>query len=95
MMMNIAANMLGLNNAATPLGLKAMEELNKLNPKLGTATNAMCTFLVINTAGLTLIPATATGVDESCHVPLRRDLPTPESSSGRRFLGPGVRQSPV
>jgi len=39
-----------LNNAATPLGLKAMEELNKLNPKLGTATNAMCTFLVINTA---------------------------------------------
>ena len=58
MIMNIAANMLGLNNAATPLGLKAMEELNKLNPKLGTATNAMCTFLVINTAGLTLIPAT-------------------------------------
>jgi spore maturation protein A len=62
MMMNIAANMLGLNNAATPLGLKAMEELNKLNPKLGTATNAMCTFLVINTAGLTLIPATAIAI---------------------------------
>ncbi len=62
MIMNISANMLGLNNAATPLGLKAMEELNKLNPKLGTATNAMCTFLVINTAGLTLIPATAMAV---------------------------------
>jgi spore maturation protein A len=62
MMMNIAANMLGLNNAATPLGLKAMEELNKLNPKAGTATNAMCTFLVINTAGLTLIPATAIAI---------------------------------
>ena len=62
MIMNIAANMLGLNNAATPLGLKAMEELNKLNPKLGTATNAMCTFLVINTAGLTLIPATAIAI---------------------------------
>jgi len=62
MVMNIAANMLGLNNAATPLGLKAMEELNKLNPKLGTATNAMCTFLVINTAGLTLIPATAIAI---------------------------------
>jgi len=62
MVMNIAANMLGLNNAATPLGLKAMEELNKLSPKLGTATNAMCTFLVINTAGLTLIPATAIAI---------------------------------
>lgn len=62
MIMNIAANMLGLNNAATPLGLKAMEELNRLNPKLGTATNAMCTFLVINTAGLTLIPATAIAI---------------------------------
>ena len=62
MIMNIAANMLGLNNAATPLGLKAMEELNKLNPKLGTATDAMCTFLVINTAGLTLIPATAIAI---------------------------------
>lgn len=62
MIMNVAANMLGLNNAATPLGLKAMEELNKINPKLGTATNAMCTFLVINTAGLTLIPATAIAI---------------------------------
>jgi len=62
MIMNIAANMLGLNNAATPLGLKAMEELNRLNPKVGTATNAMCTFLVINTAGLTLIPATAIAI---------------------------------
>jgi spore maturation protein A len=59
MIMNIAANMLGLSNAATPLGLKAMEELNKLNPKAGTATDAMCTFLVINTGGITLIPATA------------------------------------
>jgi spore maturation protein A len=62
MIMNIAANMLGLNNAATPLGLKAMEELNKINPKTGTATNAMCTFLVINTSGLTLIPATAIAI---------------------------------
>lgn len=62
MIMNIAANMFGLNNAATPMGLKAMEELNKLNPKAGTATNAMCTFLVINTSGLTLIPATAIAI---------------------------------
>ncbi len=62
MVMNIAANMLGLNNAATPLGLKAMEELNRINPKAGTATNAMITFLTINTGGLVLIPATAIAV---------------------------------
>jgi len=62
MIMNMAANMLGLSNAATPLGLKAMEELNKLNPKIGTATNAMCTFLAMNTGGLVLIPATAIAV---------------------------------
>lgn len=62
MIMNVSANMLGLSNAATPFGLKAMEELNKLNPKAGTATNAMCTFLAINTAGLVLIPATAIAV---------------------------------
>ena len=57
MIMNISANMLGLANAATPLGLKAMEELNKLNKKLGTATDAMCTFLVINTSNVQLIAA--------------------------------------
>ncbi|HEY9165435.1 MAG TPA: nucleoside recognition domain-containing protein [Candidatus Kryptonia bacterium] len=60
--MNVAANILGLSNAATPLGLKAMEELDELNPKKGIATNAMVTFLAINTAGLTLIPATAIAV---------------------------------
>jgi spore maturation protein A len=60
--MNTAANMLGLSNAATPIGLKAMEELNKLNPKTGTATNAMVTFLAINTGGFILIPATAIAV---------------------------------
>src|ERR1051326_3120081 len=58
MIMNMSANMLGLANAATPLGLKAMEELNKLNKKAGTATESMCTFLVINTSTLQLIPAT-------------------------------------
>jgi spore maturation protein A len=58
MTMNIAANMLGLNNAATPLGIKAMEDLEKLNRNPGIATNAMCTFLTINTAGIQLIPAT-------------------------------------
>jgi len=57
MLMNISANMLGLSNAATPLGLKAMEDLETLNPKPGVATNAMCTFLTVNTAGVQLIPA--------------------------------------
>lgn len=57
--MNFSANFLGLGNAATPFGIKAMEELDSLNPEKGTATNAMCTFLAINTAGMTLIPATA------------------------------------
>ena len=54
--MNIAANMLGLDNAATPLGLKVMEQLQDLNPKKDTATNPMIMFLVLNTSGLTLIP---------------------------------------
>jgi spore maturation protein SpmB len=60
--MNISANMLGLGNAATPFGLKAMEEMNKINPDKGTASNSMVTFLAINTAGLTLIPATVIAV---------------------------------
>lgn len=54
--MNISANMLGLDNAATPLGLKAMEGLQELNPKKDTASNPMIMFLVLNTSGLTLIP---------------------------------------
>lgn len=54
--MNIAANMLGLDNAATPLGLQAMERLQELNPKKDTASNSMIMFLVLNTSGLTLIP---------------------------------------
>ncbi len=54
--MNLSANMLGLDNAATPLGLKAMKELQELNPRKDTATNPMIMFLVINTSGLILIP---------------------------------------
>jgi spore maturation protein SpmA len=54
--MNIAANMLGLGSAATPMGLKAMAELDRLNPNKGTATNAMCLFLAINTSSVTLLP---------------------------------------
>jgi spore maturation protein A len=60
--MSLAANMLGLNNAATPLGIKAMEELQSLNPRPSTATNAMVTFLSVLTAGVQLVPATAIGV---------------------------------
>ncbi len=60
--MNIAANMLGLGNAATPLGLRAMQDLQTLNQRPGVATNAMCTFLAINTSSIQLIPATAIGI---------------------------------
>ncbi len=59
MVMNMAANMLGLGNAATPLGLRAMQHLEALNPRPGVATNAMCTFLAINTASIQLVPTTA------------------------------------
>ncbi len=62
MVMCLAANALGLNNAATPLGIKAMEELQELNPEKDTATNAMVTFLAIITSGVQLIPATAIAV---------------------------------
>lgn len=55
---NVAVNMLGLGSAATPFGLKAMEELQKLNNKKNTASEAMITFLVLNTGGVTIIPTT-------------------------------------
>ena len=61
-MLNVSANILGLNNAATPLGLRAMNELDKLNPRPGVATNAMCMLLAINTSSITLIPVTAIGL---------------------------------
>jgi spore maturation protein SpmA/spore maturation protein SpmB len=57
--LNVAANILGLNNAATPLGLRAMSELDQLNRRPGVATNAMCMLLAINTSSITLIPVTA------------------------------------
>jgi spore maturation protein SpmA len=62
MLMNMAASILGLGNAATPLGLRAMKHLESLNPRPGTATNAMCTYLAINTSSIQLIPATAIAV---------------------------------
>lgn len=62
MLMNMAANILGLSNAATPLGIRAMKDLETLNPRPGVASNAMCTFLAINTSSIQLIPATAVGI---------------------------------
>ena len=60
--LNMAANILGLGNAATPLGLRAMKDLETLNPRPGTATNAMCMFLAINTSSIQLIPVTAIAI---------------------------------
>jgi spore maturation protein A len=62
MIMNISANMLGIGNAATPFGLRAMENLQKLNPFPDTASNAMCTFLAINTSSVQLVPVTAIAI---------------------------------
>lgn len=65
MMMNFSANMLGLDNAATPLGLKAMEELQELNTKKDTATDAQIMFLVLNTAGVTIIPVSVIAIRQT------------------------------
>jgi spore maturation protein SpmA len=67
MLMNMAASILGLGNAATPLGLRAMKDLETLNPRPGTATNAMCTYLAINTSSIQLIPATAIAILAANH----------------------------
>ena len=63
--MNVSANMLGLDNAATPLGLKAMSELQEINPTKDTASNPMIMFLVLNTAGITLIPTSVIAIRQS------------------------------
>ncbi len=68
---NMAANILGLGNSATPLGLKAMQDLQELNPEKSTATNAMITFITINATSITLIPATI--------IALRKDAANPTS----------------
>ena len=67
MLLNIAANALGLGNAATPLGIKAMEELEKLNPEKGRATNAQALFLAINTASIQIVPTTVIALRASAH----------------------------
>jgi hypothetical protein len=63
--MNFSANMLGLDNAATPLGLKAMRELQEINPDKEVASNPMIMFLVLNTAGITLIPTSVIAIRQS------------------------------
>ena len=67
MLLNIAANALGLGNAATPLGIKAMEELEKLNPTPGRATDAQVLFLAINTASVQLVPTTVIALRAAAH----------------------------
>ncbi|MDR2728289.1 MAG: hypothetical protein LBB56_04090, partial [Chitinispirillales bacterium] len=64
--MNMGANMLGMGNAATPMGIKAMQELDKLNTQKGTATNAMCLFLAINTSSVTILPLGVIAVRAAC-----------------------------
>jgi spore maturation protein A len=65
--LNLSANVLGLGNAATPFGMKAMQGLEELNPHPGVASEAMCTFLALNTSCITLLPATIIGVRASFH----------------------------
>ncbi|NPA46769.1 MAG: hypothetical protein GXO24_06100 [Chlorobi bacterium] len=77
MMMNFSANMLGLDNAATPLGLKAMSELQKLNPKKDTASDAQIMFLVLNTSGLTLIPVSILALRAAHKAPNPTDVFVP------------------
>jgi spore maturation protein A len=67
MLLNIAANALGLGNAATPFGIKAMEELDKLNPEKGRATNAQVLFLAINTASVQIVPTTVIALRAAAH----------------------------
>lgn len=75
MMMNFSANMLGLDNAATPLGLKAMNQLQELNPKKDTASNAQIMFLVLNTSGLTIIPVSIFALRSGADSPTEIFLP--------------------
>lgn len=65
--MNITANMMGLSNAATPFGIKAMEEMNRLNTEKGTASNDMSLFLVLNAACIQLVPSTIISIRAACN----------------------------
>lgn len=88
MTLNIAANMLGLGNAATPLGLKAMEELEKLNPKQGIASDPQALFIAINTANVTLVPATVIALRAAAHSNAPADILLPSLiASGCATIG--------
>lgn len=67
MVMNITANMMGLSNAATPFGIKAMEEMDRLNKNKGAASDDMCLFLVLNAASIQLIPSTIISIRAACN----------------------------
>lgn len=95
---NIAANMMGLGSAATPFGLKAMSELQKINDKKDTASVAMITFLVLNTAGVTIVPTTvlalriATGSENPSEIILPGVIATFCSSIGGLLLDYFIRR---
>ena len=87
--MNVSANAFGLGNAATPFGIKAMEGLQKLNKNKDTASDDMCTFLTINTAGIQLLPISVIAIlmslgDEN---PTQIILPTILTTTGALFIG--------
>ena len=92
MILNISANMLGLGNAATPFGIKAMVELNRLNPFPGTATNAMCLFLAINTSSVALLPLGVMGVRAAAGSmrPFEMFVPTLVATLASTFVGVAV-----
>jgi spore maturation protein SpmA len=79
--MNFSANLLGLDNAATPLGLKAMRELQAINPRPDVASNPMIMFLVLNTAGITLIPTSVIAMRQSIAIEQGWPASTPPTSS--------------
>ena len=89
MILNISANMLGLGNAATPFGIKAMVELNRLNPFPGVATNAMCLFLAINTSSVALLPLGVMGVRAAAGStrPFEMFVPTLLATLASTFVG--------
>ena len=92
MILNISANMLGLGNAATPFGIKAMVELNRLNPFPGVATNAMCLFLAINTSSVALLPLGVMGVRAAAGSmrPFEMFVPTLVATLASTFVGVAV-----
>jgi spore maturation protein SpmA len=92
--MNFSANMLGLDNAATPLGLKAMRELQEINPQPDTASNPMIMFLVLNTAGITLIPTSVIAIRQSIALKQGWSASTRPTSSCRRCSAPSFPSAP-